>query len=174
MGRFPLPNVPNLGYHKGSGKRWFGASRDGGRKHAACDLIAKPGTPVFAVTGGTVLKVPKKAFFQETYSVIIDHGTFIVRYAELDMLRLVTEGENVTEGQQIGTVGKNYKGTGMLHFEMYANTAAGELTQTTNKKYQYVPEANYQRRADLIDPTPHLDVWKLWTKFGDWYDETFA
>ncbi len=173
MARFPLPKIPNYDYHKGSGKRWFGASRDGGRKHAACDLVVKPGTLVLAVTSGIVLQVPTKAFFQETYTVVIDHANFVVRYGELDKSRLVKVGDPVVEGQQIGTVGTNYKGKGMLHFEMYAKTAAGELSQEYNKKYLYVPEANYKRRGDLLDPTPYLDMWRLWTQFGEWLDETF-
>jgi murein DD-endopeptidase MepM/ murein hydrolase activator NlpD len=172
MARFPLAKVPELGYHKGSGKRWFGASRDKGRNHAACDLVVKPGTPVYAVEAGVVLQVPKTAFFQETYSVVIKHPNFVVRYAELDINRLVKEGESVTEGQQIGTVGKNYKGRGMLHFEMYAGTSGGNLSQPKNNKYLYVPERNYMRRSDLIDPTEYLDWWKLWTPFDNWWDGT--
>jgi len=170
MARFPLATVPELGYQKGSGKRWFGASRDGGRNHAACDLIAKPGTPVYAVESGTVLLVPKSAFFQNTYSVVIKHPNFIVRYAELDFERFVKEGDSVSEGQKIGTVGKNNKGKGMLHFEMYQGTIGGNLSQPSNKKYLYVPEGNYKRRADLIDPTPYLDWWKLWTPLDNWMD----
>jgi murein DD-endopeptidase MepM/ murein hydrolase activator NlpD len=173
MARFPLPKIPSWDYHKGSGKRWFGASRDGGRKHAACDLVVKPGTPVLAVTDGVVLFVPSTPFFHDTYTIIIDHANFIVRYAELDKKRLVKAGSLVTEGQQIGTVGANYKGKGMLHFEMYAKTVAGEFSQQNNKKYLYVPEANYKRRADLLDPTPYLDMWRLWTQFEDWVEDTF-
>ena len=170
MARFPLAKVPALGYHKGSGSRWFGAKRDGGRNHAACDLIAKPGTPVYAVESGLVLPVPKRPFFQNTYSLIIKHPNYIVRYAELDVERFVKEGQNVSEGQMIGTVGKNNKGKGMLHFEMYQGTGSGEFSQEYHKTYTYVPAGNYKRRADLLDPTPYLDWWKLWTPFDNWVD----
>ena len=170
MARFPLAKIPNLGYQKGSGKRWFGASRDGGRNHAACDLVGKPGTAVYAVESGIVLKVPKTKFFQETYSIIIKHPNFIVRYAELDFKRLVVEGETVSEGQMIGTIGMNYKGKGMLHFEMYQGTAAGEFSQPNNKTYSYVPNANYKRRSDLINPTEYLNWWRLWTPFDNLVD----
>jgi murein DD-endopeptidase MepM/ murein hydrolase activator NlpD len=163
MARFPLPVFPEQNYHY-CGIAFGASSKNRGtRRHAACDLIVPPGTPVLAVEQGIVLKVPKTAFFQNTYTVIVDHPNFIVRYAELDINRPVKEGDHVSEGQQIGTVGKNYKGKGMLHFEMYKKTATGPLTQTWNDKYLYVPIRNYQRRKDLMDPTPYLDQWKLWT-----------
>ena len=38
----------------------------------------------------------------------------------------------------------------MLHFEIYAGTKTGPLTVKKNKPYQ--------RRADLVDPTPYLDT----------------
>ena len=63
MAVYPLPFYEKQNYHYGGIR--FGASRDSGRKHAACDLIAPPGTPVYSVEGGTVLFVPKKAFFSK-------------------------------------------------------------------------------------------------------------
>lgn len=119
-----------------------------------------PGTPVFAVEAGLVTSVPKTAFFQNTYTITIRHDWFVVRYAELDFNRCVKEGDYVFEGQQIGVVGLNDAGKGMLHFEMYRGTAGGFLSQTSNDHtYDYVPVLNYQRRKDLIDPTPYLDQW---------------
>ena len=41
----------------------------------------------------------------------------------------------------------------MLHFEMYDNSATGRLTDRHNPPYQ--------RRADLMDPTPYLDAARL-------------
>jgi hypothetical protein len=50
----------------------------------------------------------------------------------------------------------------MLHLEMYKGTATGPFSQKSNdSNYDYVPAANYERRSDLLDPTPYLDEWAL-------------
>lgn len=170
MARFPLPFIPTQNYRYGGIR--FGASRSGGdRTHAACDLIAKPGTPVFAVEWGIVLKVPKTPFMKNSklFSVIVEHSSFIARYCEIDLPDPVSihEGMYVDEGQLISYVAKNNKGGGMLHFEMYAKTGSGNLSQENNKKYLYVPAGNYKRRKDLLNPTEYLDRWSLWTGFGE-------
>ena len=164
MSRFPLPALPTMGFHKGSGKRWFGSSRDNGRKHAACDLIAKKGTPIYAVGPGIVLD--KHYFYMKTYALVVHHIFFIVRYGEIDkeLADGVEIGFPVSEGQHIANVGLLSSGSSMLHFEMYQGTAIGNFTQKSNhEKYDYVPSANYQRRSDLLDPTPYLEEWALIT-----------
>jgi hypothetical protein len=49
----------------------------------------------------------------------------------------------------------------MLHFEMFQDTTRLEdLTNPSDQaKYLYVPQRNYKRRSDLLDPTPYLDAW---------------
>ena len=56
----------------------------------------------------------------------------------------------------------------MLHFEMYGepervHTRWGEKDMLTHQngpvKYKYVPQASYERRDDLLDPTSYLDEW---------------
>lgn len=146
---FPLPFVPKQSYKRG-GLR-FGADR-GRRKHAGCDLIAPKGTPVFAVSNGIVVN-PPRAFYHGCWAMAINHYGYVVRYcefmeptdAEKEQLKL---GSNVTSGQLIARVGKMIKDS-MLHFEVYAGTLAGPLTNRQNKPYE--------RRADLLNPTPLLD-----------------
>lgn len=168
---FPLTKIPKWGYHKGSGKRWFGASRDGGRKHAACDLICRPKKPVLAVDHGTYLY--RRDFYLGTDQIVIDHGTYIVRYGEVDKEKRVKGLKpgitKVKPGDVIGFVGR----LKMLHFEMYKGTEMGHLTQRKNKDYKYVDPKNFQRRADLLDPTSFLDRLKLWTNFSNWVDDVF-
>ncbi len=169
MSVFPLTKIPKWGYHKGSGKRWFGASRSDGRKHAACDLIATPGTPVMAVDHGTVLY--RAGFYLGTDELVIDHGHFIARYGEVSPEKVVKDmkrGTVVKPGDVIAYVGK----LKMLHFEMYQGTEEGALTQKWNKEtYKYIAPDKFQRRPDLMDPTPFLDRWKLWTNFSNWVDD---
>lgn len=162
MARFPLNFIPKYGFHKGSGRRWFGAEREGGeRLHAGCDLIAPQGTPVLAVAGGTILR--KVYFYAGTYELQVDHIFFTARYGEIskELADGVFEGDWVDEGKHIANVGK----LKMLHFEMYKGTGTGYLSQTWNKKYDYVSGNKYKRRADLLDPTPYLEEWAAWT---DW------
>ncbi len=162
MPRFPLGFIPKYGFHKGSGRRWFGAPRDSGnRLHAACDLIASRGTKVYAVAGG--IPIRKKGFYQGTYELLVWHQPLWVRYGEIEeeLPEGVELGTPIREGQHIANVGR----LGMLHFEMYKGTATGEFTNPWNTKYDYVGGKSFKRRRDLIDPTPFLEQWAAWT---DW------
>lgn len=169
MAVFPLPILPRQNYHYG-GISFRGTSKHrGDRIHAACDLVVPAGTPVFAVEKGTVLKVPRKAFHLGTYTITIKHQNFIIRYAEVAQTRFVNEFDEVAEGQQIGTVGRNNNGGAMLHFEMYSGAAEGSLSREINpSKYLHVKHGNFLRRKDLLDPTPYLDSWSIWLRAGDW------
>lgn len=158
---FPLQQRPRVDYHTGA--RYFGAPRDGGaRAHAACDLIAPPNTPVLAIADGVVQAGPY-AFYEGTYALEVRHANFVVRYGEISgtVPAGIRTGAHVTRGQVIARVGLNTSGTSMLHLEMYKGTVTGPLTQVSNTIYLYVPARNYERRRDLIDPTPYLDRWPL-------------
>jgi murein DD-endopeptidase MepM/ murein hydrolase activator NlpD len=150
----------------------FGAPRDGDgrppRAHAACDLAAPEGTPVYAVADGTVIQGPYQ-FAPPTEAIEIDHGDFIARYGEtLPGSALVKAGAKVTKGQLIAKVGRVFdsndsakKKMPMLHFEMYNGKAKGQLTdhnpKTSAKRKDNVM---FHRRNDLVDPTPFLDAWQ--------------
>lgn len=164
---FPLPILPRQGYHKVKWHRcWFGATRDDGRTHAACDLVVKRGTPVYAVDSGKISFV--RNFYLGTDEIVIKHPGFTVRYGEVERGKFppnIAEGKDVQLGQLIGWVGK----LGMLHFEMYKGTEEGYPTQKWNKtNYKFVTPGNYQRRPDLIDPTPFLDDSIMFLKAADW------
>lgn len=147
---FPLAFRPQESYHERP--RSFGAPRKGGqRSHAGCDLYAPVGTPVRAVADGTVLNF--YLFYLDTYALEVDHGDFLVRYGEIgsDPAPGVRVGERVEAGQVLGTVGRlRGLAVSMLHFEMYEGTATGALTRRDRPPFQ--------RRVDLMDPTPHLDA----------------
>lgn len=162
--RFPLAYIPSSSYRGGRG---FGASREKVRKglrHGAVDLMAPPGTPVLAMDTGVVTRGPYP-FFRGTYALEVEHPTFIARYCEIARTAEVGVGSQVEAGQVIAYVG-NQPGHDMLHLEMYSGTSQGDLTQMGRP---------YDRRADLIDPTPHLDrlrhtvanvagqKWEFWT-----------
>ena len=85
--------------------------------HSGTDFAAKLGTPVTAASGGRV------AFAGDLTtrgtSVIIDHGAGVfTAYHHLSRID-VTEGQSVTQGQQIGLVGMTGLATGPhLHWEL--------------------------------------------------------
>lgn len=123
-------------------------------------------SPVLAVDDGKVMH--RANFYLGTDELAVDHGKFVVRYGEVDKVKLVKgikSGEPVTKGQIIADVGR----LKMLHFEMYQGTETGPLTQKMNfDNYKYLELKNFQRRPYLIDPTPYLDQWKLWSNFSKW------
>lgn len=147
---FPLSFVPRLDFRTGG--RRFGANRSHGtRKHAACDLIAPEGTKIYAVHDGTVIRGPYY-FYRGTYAIEVNHGDFIARYCEIKKTAPgVHVGTTVSGGQLIAFVGKMYHDS-MLHFELYSGAASGHLTQRNNPPYQ--------RRSDLLNPTPYLEMWE--------------
>lgn len=103
-----------------------------------------------AVADGEVIRNPYY-FYSGTYALEVRHtGGFVVRYGEISTAAQgVSAGSSVARGQVIAFVGKLESGSSMLHFEMYAGTASGSLTVRGNPPYQ--------RRSDLLDPTPYLD-----------------
>jgi murein DD-endopeptidase MepM/ murein hydrolase activator NlpD len=148
---FPFPKLPSQSWKTGA--RVFGALRSGGkRKHAGCDLYFPAGTWIHAVADGEVIQQPYN-FYAGTQALEIRHGSIIVRYGEIQPNSFVG-GKTVKKGQRICKVGHligiNVE-SDMLHIEMYAGTESGNLTAKENKPYQ--------RRKDLLDPTPFLDAW---------------
>jgi murein DD-endopeptidase MepM/ murein hydrolase activator NlpD len=126
-------------------------------------LIAKPGTPIYSVASNGIVIQGPKFFYHGTYSLVIKYPTFVVRYGEIkqEVPPEIYEGATVEEGQLIAHVGKMHNSS-MLHFEMYDGSETGPLTVKGNPPYQ--------RRKDLIDPTPYLDTWKLMTQFSNFID----
>ncbi len=150
---FPMRTRPVESYKEEP--RSFGSNRDNGtRKHAGCDLYAPIGTEILAVNDGIIAQGPSE-FAGGTYALAVDHGGFIVRYAEImeKFPEGIKAGAQVRQGQVIGYVGK-FVGKDstirhMLHFEMYKTNAKGALTDKNNPPYM--------RRNDLENPTDFLD-----------------
>ena len=156
---FPLKNRRVADYHPPRERatithhRYFGAARKdksgGYRAHAACDLLAAPGTAVFAVADGTFF-YKEIGYYDITDAVSFKHDNgLVVRYGEITIDPTVLSQKGaVAAGQKIGEVAKNSFGTAMLHIEFYAGTMDGRLS---------MPGNIFKRRGDLIDPTTYLD-----------------
>ena len=101
--------------------RGFGESS--GKMHNGVDFAAEEGTPIVASSGGTVIKAESVDAYGNC--VEIDHGDGVVtRYAHCSKL-LVSEGDSVSQGQNIAEVGSTGLSTGPhCHFEIIVNGEA--------------------------------------------------
>jgi soluble lytic murein transglycosylase-like protein len=156
---FPLRQRPDLDYR--SGGRQFGANRPGGRKHAACDMIAPPGTQILAMADGVVRRGPYD-FYSGTSALEVKHRNgMVLRYGEISKIvpALTKVDAAVSQGQVIAHVGRLNSGESMLHLEMYKDTATGPLTQAGGGEF-----SQFMRRSDLVDPTSFLDSTKLFAE----------
>lgn len=88
--------------------------------HKGIDIASGKGNPILAAKSGTVVK----SYLSSSYGnyVVISHGNgLMTAYAHMSK-RLVSAGDTVAAGQQIGTVGSTGNSTGNhLHFEVYEN-----------------------------------------------------
>jgi murein DD-endopeptidase MepM/ murein hydrolase activator NlpD len=156
MAIFPLRFRPKESYHEHP--RCFGNAREGGhRSHAGCDLYGLPGTDILAVEDGVVLRTGYQ-FYLSSVAIDIQHASGVIRYCELGQIsESLKIGSTVRAGQVIAKIGQ-LKGLplSMLHLEMYTGNASGPLSN-----FQVPP---YERRKDLMDPTPFLDACELWSE----------
>ena len=98
-----------------SGYKW---RRLGGTTsfHGAIDIAAPRGTPIYAAGGGVVILA--RYYGNAGRTVFIDHGGGMTTlYFHMDKI-LVSVGQSVISGDQIGTIGTTGRTTGPhLHFE---------------------------------------------------------
>lgn len=156
---FPFSKLPTVNWT--SSPRSFGSRRSGGaRAHAGCDLYASLGTWIHAIADGEVIQGPYP-FYCETYALEVNHGSFVIRYGEIQRFTTVKAGDKVKAGDRIAKVG-HLVGikvpSDMLHLEMYKGNLSGPLTQRSGGA-KTADGASFQRRADLMDPTQHLHRW---------------
>ena len=85
--------------------------------HGGMDISAPEGSPIRAVRGGTVTFSGERGGYGRV--VIVDHGDGTEsRYAHCRDLK-VTEGDRISTGRVVGTVGTTGRTTGPhLHFEL--------------------------------------------------------
>lgn len=101
----------------GFGERTDPFSGEGGDFHAGMDIAVPSGTPVRAAADGIVLHAGPDAGYGN--EILIDHGAGIgTKYGHLRRIYVV-EGQEVKQGQIIGTVGMSGHTTGPhLHYEV--------------------------------------------------------
>ncbi|MFM7756424.1 MAG: peptidoglycan-binding protein [Actinomycetota bacterium] len=106
----------------------WGAPRSGGRRHEGVDIIAATGTPVYAVTAGTITR----QFFDQVGSLggnalrlTAPDGTYYFYAHFASFAEGIKVGSVVKAGQVIGYVGATGNtGTAHLHFEYHPGGGA--------------------------------------------------
>lgn len=106
------------------GKGHFGARRNGGRKHAGVDFLARIGTDVVAVRSGRVINAEFHRGLGNYVEIKHSKGLISI-YGHLSQI-LVKKGQRVYQGQVVGKVGKtgnarNRAILAHLHFEIRIN-----------------------------------------------------
>ncbi|WP_280259066.1 M23 family metallopeptidase [Nocardia wallacei] len=111
IGGFVLPARGT--FTSGFGQRW-------GTFHAGIDIAAPIGSPIYAITDGTVIDAGPAQGFGLWVRIRHDDGTVSVYGHMYDFF--VSVGERVRTGQQIARVGNRGDSTGPhLHFEILVN-----------------------------------------------------
>lgn len=148
----------------------FGKSRSG-RAHAAIDMVVESGagTPIYAMADGVVMEYCPDFYYGTSSVGVKNTDGSVLRYCEISTT--LRNGDTVTQGQLIGKMIPNSDtGASMLHLELYLGTREGGLTDRGNSHYDHVPDGNYLRRADLLDPTFLLNI----TRFTGEHDHIWS
>jgi murein DD-endopeptidase MepM/ murein hydrolase activator NlpD len=120
----------------------FRAARNGGRWHHGFDLVARCGTPLVAVRGGTVIRNTFDGALDGHYVIIRgrkENRTY--RYSHLPTRSQLDVGDRVKTGDRVGVVGKSGNAASVgchLHFEV-------------------------TRKGRFIDPEPLLRAWDAYS-----------
>lgn len=98
------------------GRRW-------GRMHEGVDIGAPSGTPIYAARSGQVVFAGSQGGYGNL--VLVDHGEGVVTaYAHQSRI-IVSPGQSVSAGQQLGAVGSTGNSSGPhVHFEVRVGGAA--------------------------------------------------
>ncbi|WP_185152853.1 M23/M56 family metallopeptidase [Fulvivirga aurantia] len=91
--------------------------------HTGIDLVAKPGTPIFATADGEVV-IATSDEDRGNYVQLKHSEIYQTQYAHMSRF-VVVAGESIKKGQIIGYVGNSGKSTGPhLHYEIHKNGIA--------------------------------------------------
>lgn len=118
--RWPCPNYSYISSEFGARVHPITGEWQSG--HKGIDIASGKGNPILAAQSGTVVK----SYLSSSYGnyVVVSHGGgLMTAYAHMSK-RMVSVGDTVSAGQQIGTVGSTGNSTGNhLHFEVYVDGA---------------------------------------------------
>lgn len=119
--------------------------------HNGLDFAAASGTPIYAALGGKVIGVGNNGHYAYGRWVAIDHGNGIVTLYGHMSVQSVRRGQNVKEGEKIGTVGSTGNSTGPhVHFTVFSE-----------KSFEVVPSKYVSSVKDIpigatVNPSVYL------------------
>ena len=106
------------------------------RTHDGVDLSAEIGTKVLAVQAGMVRRVYSDDLYGAT--VVIDHGNgLVISYANLEQIPTVYEGDTVSAGDVIGSVGDTAKCESLQEGHLHLSA---ELNGESVSPMDYLPK----------------------------------
>ncbi len=119
--------MPVVGFDPGRLQDSFSSPRSGGRTHNSIDMAAPTGTPLVAVTDGTVTRTTWNALGGRTLYLRSADGRTDYYYAHMDSYEPgITEHVVVRRGDRLGTVGSTGNARGPhLHFQVLDVTRGG-------------------------------------------------
>ena len=114
--------VPVAGYTPADLADSFTARRSGGRTHNAIDIMAPRGTPVVAVSDGTIARRRTNRLGGKVLYVLAPGGGYAFYYAHLDGYAPgIEDGREVRQGDTLGFVGSTGNAAATaphLHFQV--------------------------------------------------------
>lgn len=134
------------------GRRFLAKRAKGKRAHVGVDLFARFNDAVVACEEGKIIAFyPFCCAAQKTsWALLVEHRNVVANYGEVtpdSLSRLgLKRGSKVQAGETIAYVGKNPRGTSMLHFETWSKG-------TTSTKQWIVGR---KRPDGLLNPTKYL------------------
>ena len=122
--------IPVVGIEGGDLRDTFHAPRSGGRVHNAIDIAAPRGTPLVAITDGTITRRHWNRLGGRTLYLTSADGRYDYYYAHLDEYAAGIEvGTPVRRGEVIGTVGSTGNARGPhLHLQVLDKRGGGRGT----------------------------------------------
>lgn len=146
---FPLTTTKAEMTSQNGGQLKDGKMSEGGHPYAAHDIMANPDTPVVASLGGTVTHIGADKCPGRLVSVYNEENDVVISYLHMNMNTLVSEGQAVQAGEQIGVVGPPGAGCGVPH--LHIDAAAGH--DRPGCKRENCPSANqaiFRQGSDKI------------------------
>lgn len=120
--------------------------------HEGLDFASDIGTPVFATGNGKIIEADWNSGYGNM--IAVDHGyNYVTRYAHLSKI-LVTPGQSVMRGDNIGEVGNTGKSTGPhLHYEVLFK---GEPQNPINYYFFDLTPQQYNELIKMAENAGHV------------------
>lgn len=165
---WPVPSSQSLS------STFTGNLSEGG--HDGLDIVSYAGAPIVASKSGTVYKVLIDGVFDKNWQgygngVIISHGDgYYTHYAHMSFVS-VSEGQSVSQGQQIGGMGMTGQATGVhLHFAISTIQYGAEGRINNNKDVlPYIYDTKPHTPVGCVDEISNSAIGKVHVK-GWTYD----